>query len=58
MDKDVKYSVVPVGKKFEHNGVIYTRYTHNRGIQIDNGKQVFKTFPKHRIVKWINAWGK
>ena len=53
MNKDVRFSSVPVGEKIEYKGEIYTRFTHYRGKSNDN---TFLRFPKHRIVTWINAW--
>ena len=56
MNKECKYSVVPVGHKFEYNGKTYIRASHFRGYQVINGLNVFTTFPKHRIVNWLNAY--
>jgi hypothetical protein len=48
-----KYSEVPVGKQFKHNGKIYTRFTYNRGKQIVDGKPIFTKFYKHAIVEKV-----
>jgi hypothetical protein len=48
-----KYSEIPVGKQFKYKEQIYTRFTYNRGFQYINGKQVFKKFYKHTIVKKV-----
>jgi hypothetical protein len=53
MDKQVRYSEIPVGQKFEYKGEIYTRFTYFRGKREDN---TLLRFPKHRIVTWLNAY--
>jgi hypothetical protein len=56
MNKDVRFSEVPVGNNFEYKGKIYTRFTGFRGKQMINGELTFTRFPKHRMVMWLNAW--
>jgi len=46
MNKQVNYSEVPVGQKFEYKGKIYTRSTHCRGKQVVEGTQSFTLFKK------------
>jgi len=55
MNKQVNYSEVPVGQKFEYKGKIYTRSTHCRGKQVVEGTQSFTLFKKHEPVIWIDA---
>lgn len=56
MNKDVRFSEVPVGNTFEYKGKIYTRFSNFRGKQTINGELIFTRFPKHRMVMWLNVW--
>ena len=56
MNKEVSFSTVPVGDKFEYKGQIYSRFTYERGKQMIDGRPAFTHFPKHRMVNWLNAY--
>jgi len=56
MNVITRFSAIPVGEKFEYNNQVYTRFTHNRGKQIINGKSVFINIHKNKSVIWLNAY--
>lgn len=56
MNKDTRFSAIPVGGEFEYKGQVYSRFTYFRGKQVVDGKPVYTRFKKHKIVTWINAW--
>lgn len=56
MNREARFSEVPVGDEFEYNGQVYTRHSCGRARQLINKKVVYTWFPKHRIVLWMNAY--
>lgn len=46
----VLFSYVPIGEKFEFDGVTYVKTNHNRGIYYVNGKTTVKTFKRKKMV--------
>jgi hypothetical protein len=53
MNRDTRFSAIPVGESFEYKGEVFTRFTYFRGKKEDN---TLLRFPKHRIVTWLNAY--
>lgn len=53
MNKQSRFSAVPVGEKFEYNGETYIRFSYFRGKKSDGS---FKHFKKHQLVEWINPY--
>ena len=56
MNRDTRFSAVPVGEEIEYKGIHYTRFTYERGMHYVDGKIAFKHIPKHDVVTWINAY--
>ena len=55
MDKQVRYSVVPVGQQFRYKNEIYTKSSCGRAIHYYDSKVVTIRVKKHDEVTWVNA---